>query len=157
HDPLWQALAEYDPDPEHPLASAPTLCRLENRVGRAALARLSAALVEQFIASFTTAPACLILAVDATDDRVHGPREGRFFHGYYDSYCFLPLYVFGGEHLLVALLRTADGDPARHSRAVLKLLVRRLRQAWPDVKIIVRGDSGFCRWRLMRWCDANGV
>lgn len=157
HDPLWQALAEYAPDPDQPLASAPTLCRLENRVGRAALARLAAVFVEQFIASFATAPQCLILDFDATDDRVHGHQEGRFFHGYYDSYCFLPLYVFCGEQLLVAHLRTADGDPARHSRAVLKLLVARLRQAWPDVKIIVRGDSGFCRWRLMRWCDVNGV
>jgi hypothetical protein len=157
HDPLWHVLAEDDPDPEQPLASASTLCRLENRVGRAALVRLNAALVEQFIASFTTTPDCLILDFDATDDRVHGHQQGRFFHGYYDSYCFLPLYVFCGEQLLVAYLRTADGDPARHSRAILKLLVQRLRQAWPDVKIIVRGDSGFCRWRLMRWCDHNGV
>jgi hypothetical protein len=157
HDPLWQALADSDPDPAQPLASAPTLCRLENRVGRAALARLAAVLVEQFIASHVTPPECLILDLDATDDRVHGHQEGRFFHGYYDGYCFLPLYVFCGEQLLVAYLRTADGDAARHSRAVLKLLVRRLRQAWPEVRIIVRADSGFCRWRLMRWCDANGV
>lgn len=157
HDPLWQALAEYDPDPAQPLASPPTLCRLENRVNHAALARLAAVFVEQFIASHASAPECLILDFDATDDRVHGQQEGRFFHGYYDSYCFLPLYVFCGEQLLVAYLRTADGDPARHSRAILKLLVRRLRAAWPDVKIIVRGDSGFCRWRLMRWCDVNGV
>ncbi len=157
HDPLWQALAECDPDPEHPLTSAATPCRLENRVGRTALARLAAVLVEQFIAAHPAAPECLILDFDATDDRVHGHQQGRFFHGYYDSYCFLPLYVFCGEQLLVAYLRTADGDPARHSRAVLKLLVQRLRQAWPEVKIIIRGDSGFCRRRLMRWCDANGL
>ncbi len=157
HDPLWQALAESDPDPERPLASAPTLCRLENRVGRAALARLAAVLVEQFIASHAAAPECLVLDFDATDDPVHGQQEGRFFHGYYDRYCFLPLYVFCGAQLLVAYLRPADGDAARHSRALLKLLVRRLRQAWPGVRIIVRADSGFCRWRLMRWCDVNGV
>jgi hypothetical protein len=155
HDPLWQALAEYDP--EQPLASAPTLCRLENRAGRAALARMAAALVEQFIASHDRPPECLVLDFDATDDPVHGQQEGRFFHGYYDSYCFLPLYIFCGDRLLVAYLRPSNIDAALHARAILKLLVRRLRQAWPDVRIIVRGDSGFCRWRLMRWCDSNGV
>ena len=157
HDPLWQALAEYEPDPEQPLASSPTLCRLENRPGRAALVRLAAVLVEQFIAAHPVPPECLVLDFDATDDAVHGRQEGRFFHGYYDHHCFLPLYVFCGDHLLVAYLRTADGDAARHAAAILRLLVRRLRQAWPAVRIIVRADSGFCRWRLMRWCDSNGV
>jgi hypothetical protein len=118
---------------------------------------MAAALVEQFVASFDAPPACLILDFDATDDPVHGQQEGRFFHGYYDSYCFLPLYVFCGDRLLVAYLRPANSDAARHTRAVLKLLVTRLRQAWPDVRIIIRGASGFCRWRLMRWCDHNGV
>jgi DDE family transposase len=155
HDPLWQTLAEYDPD--QPLASAPTLCRLENRASRAALFRMAAALVEQFIASHDQPPECLILDFDATDDPVHGAQEGRFFHGYYDSYCFLPLYVFCGGQLLVAYLRPSDIDPSLHTRAILRLLVRRLRQAWPKVRIIIRGDSGFCRWRLMRWCDHNGI
>jgi hypothetical protein len=157
HDPLWQALADYDPNADQPLASAPTLCRLENRAGHAALVRMAGVLLEQFLASHGTPPECLILDFDATDDRVHGHQEGRFFHGYYDGYCFLPLYVFCGDQLLVAYLRTADADAARHSRAILKLLVTRLRQAWPSVKIIVRGDSGFCRWQLMRWCDHHGI
>lgn len=157
HDPLWQALAERAPDAEHPLASASTLCRLENRAGRRTLFEMSRVLVEQFIASFRQPPEHLVLDFDATDDPVHGRQEGRFFHGYYDGYCFLPLYVFCGDQLLVCYLRTADGDAARHSRAVLKLLVTRLRQAWPDVRITFRADSGFCRWRLMRWCDRNGV
>ena len=156
-DPLWQVLAGYAPEAEQPLASASTLCRLENRQGRQALFALARVLVEQFIASFKEPPECLTLDFDATDDPVHGGQEGRFFHGYYDSYCFLPLYVFCGEQLLVAYLRTADGDAARHSRAVLKLLVARLRQAWPNVRLIVRADSGFCRWRFMRWCDRNGI
>jgi Transposase DDE domain group 1 len=156
-DPLWQTLAERAPDAEQPLASAATLCRLENRVQRRALFEMSRVLVEQFIASFKEPPECLVLDFDATDDPVHGHQEGRFFHGYYDGYCFLPLYVFCGDQLLVAYLRTADGDAARHSRAILKLLVTRLRQVWPDVRIILRADSGFCRWRLMRWCDRNGV
>jgi hypothetical protein len=157
HDPLWQALAEVDPDPDKPLASAPTLCRLENRAARKTLFEMAKVIVEQFIASHTEPPQCLVLDFDATDDTVHGHQEGRFFHGYYDNYCFLPLYVFCGEQLLVAYLRTADGDPARHTRAILKLLVTRLRQAWPDVRIIIRGDSGFCRWKLLRWCDRNGI
>jgi hypothetical protein len=157
HDPLWQILGEYDPGAEQPLASASTLCRLENRARRAVMFQMSAVFVDQFVASFAEPPECLVLDFDATDDPVHGNQVGRFFHGYYDHYCFLPLYVFCGDQLLVAYLRTADGDAARHSRAVLKLLVRRLRQAWPNVRIIVRGDSGFCRWRLMRWCDHNGI
>jgi hypothetical protein len=157
HDPLWQVLAEAEPDAEQPLASASTLCRLENRAYRRTLFEMGKVLVEQFIASHKEAPECLVLDFDATDDPVHGHQEGRFFHGYYDSYCFLPLYVFCGEQLLVAYLRTADGDAARHSRAILKLLVTRLRLAWPNVRIIIRADSGFCRWKLMRWCDRNGV
>jgi hypothetical protein len=157
HDPFWQALAECAPDPQRPLASAPTLCRLENRVHRRTLFEMAKVLVEQFIASFDEPPESLVLDFDATDDPVHGHQEGRFFHGYYDGYCFLPLYVFCGDRLLVAYLRSADGDAARHSRAILKLLVTRLRQAWPDVRLIIRADSGFCRWRLMRWCDSNGI
>ncbi len=156
-DPLWQTLAERNPDAEQPLASASTLCRLENRVFRKALVDMSKVFVEQFIASFAEPPEHLVLDFDATDDIVHGHQEGRFFHGYYDNYCFLPLYVFCGEQLLVAYLRSADGDAARHSRAILKLLVTRLRQVWPNVRIIIRADSGFCRWKLMRWCDHNGI
>jgi hypothetical protein len=102
-------------------------------------------------------PECLILDFDATDDPVHGQQEGRFFHGYYDHYCFLPLYVFCGDQLLVAYLRPSNIDACLHARAILKMLVQRLRQSWPAVRIIVRGDSGFCRWRLMRWCDRHGV
>jgi hypothetical protein len=140
-----------------PLGSPPTLCRLENRITRRDLARMAAVLVEQYIASHPTPPQEIVLDFDATDDPVHGEQEGRFFHGYYDEYCFLPLYVFAGDQLLVAYLRPANIDGAKHSRAILKLLVTRLRQAWPQVKIVFRADSGFCRWRMMRWCDRHGV
>jgi hypothetical protein len=142
---------------EDPLSSPPTLCRLENRITRGDLVRMSKVLVEQFIASHATPPEELVLDFDATDDAVHGNQEGRFFHGYYDHYCFLPLYVTCGQQLLVAYLRPANIDGAKHSRAVLKLLVTRFRRVWPNVKIIFRADSGFCRWRMMRWCDRNGV
>ena len=140
-----------------PLASPPTLCRLENRITRRDLVRMAAVLVEQYVASHPTPPEQIVLDFDATDDPVHGRQEGRFFHGYYDEYCFLPLYVFAGDQLLVAYLRPSKIDGAKHSRAILKLLVTRLRQAWPGAKIVFRADSGFCRWRLMRWCDRHGV
>ena len=140
-----------------PLSSPPTLCRLENRVRHSDLVRLANVLVEQFIASHPTAPQRLVLDFDATDDAVHGHQQERFFHGYYDHYCFLPLYVFCGQQLLCAYLRPSRIDAAKHSGAILKLLVTRLRDVWPDVKITFRADSGFCRWRLMRWCDRHGV
>jgi hypothetical protein len=99
----------------------------------------------------------LVLDFDGTDDRVHGQQEGRFFHGYYGDYCFLPRYVFCGEQLLVSYLQPGNSDAARHAWGVLKLLVARLRAAWPKVKIIFRGDSGFCRWRMLRWGEAHQV
>lgn len=157
-DPLWQACTDHPgPDDEPTLASPPTLCRLENRISRDTLVRLSGVFVEQFIASFADPPDHLTLDFDATDDPVHGHQENRFFHGYYDGYCFLPLYVFCGSQLLVAYLRPADIGADRHAAATLQLLVTRLRQVWPNVRITVRGDSGFCRWKLMRWCDSHDV
>jgi len=152
-DLAWQTALERDEE----LASSPTLCRLENRVNRQAAFAFHRVLVEQFIASFREAPAELVLDFDATDDRVHGQQEGRAFHGYYGDWCFLPLYVFCGEQLLVSYLRPSNIDAARHSWAILKLLVQRLRQAWPEVKIVFRGDSGFCRWKMLRWCEKNSV
>jgi hypothetical protein len=156
-DPALQAAAGAVPDEDTPLASPATLCRLENRIDRPALVRIAGALVDQFIASHPEPPGHLILDFDATDDPVHGRQEGRFFHGYYDEYCFLPLYVFCGDELVTAYLRPSKIDACKHARALLKLLVRRLRAAWPGVKVTLRADSGFCRWRLMRWCDSNGV
>jgi hypothetical protein len=157
HDPLFAVMADKPPAPEQPLASSPTLCRFENRVDRKTLVRMSTALVENFIRSFDSPPPELVLDFDATDDPVHGQQEGRFFHGYYDHYCFLPLYVFCRDQLLVSYLRPSNIDPALHAWAILKLLVRCLRQAWPRVRLIVRGDSGFCRWKMMRWCDRHDV
>lgn len=139
------------------LASSATLCRWENRADREAAWQLHEVLVEQFIASFKRAPKTLILDFDATDDAVHGKQEGRFFHGYYDHYCFLPLYVFCKHQLLVSYLRPSKIDGAKHAWAVLALLVKRLRQEWPKVTILFRGDSGFCRWRMLAWCDRHGV
>lgn len=152
-DLAWQSAVERAEE----LASSPTLCRLENPADRGSVWAMSRVLVEQFIASFKVPPEELILDFDATDDRVHGMQEGRFFHGYYGDWCFLPLYVFCGEQLLVSYLRPSNIDPARHAWAILKLLAVRLRQQWPTVKIIFRGDSGFCRWKMLRWCERNGI
>jgi len=154
NDPLMHVATNRGIDDDQPLASTPTLWRLEDRVNRKAMVKIVEVFVEQFIASHAAPPEQIILDFDATDDRLHGQQEGRFFHGYY---CYLPLYVFCGDQLLVPYLRPSKIDGARHSRAILKLLVRRFREAWPDVRIIFRGDSGFCRWKLMRWCDRNGV
>ena len=153
HDLAMQTAAERD----RPLASAPTLCRFENRATRAWAWAVHEALAANFLAAHPTPPEEIVLDIDATDDPVHGRQVGRFFHGYYDHYCFLPLYVFSGDHLLVAYLRPANIDGARHAGAVLKLLIARLRREWPETRFVIRADSGFCRWRLLSWCDRNGV
>ena len=139
------------------LASSSTLCRFENTAQRKAAVEMNALLVDRFIASHTVPPKEIILDFDATDDPVHGNQEGRFFHGYYDHYCFLPLYVFCGSQLLCAYLRPSKIDGAKHAWAILALLTQRIRQSWPDVKIIFRGDSGFCRWKMLRWCESHKV
>jgi hypothetical protein len=140
-----------------PLASAPTFSRLENRATRAQAWALHEVLVAQFIASQATVPAELVLDIDASDVPLHGQQELAQFHGYYDHHCYLPLYVFCGQAMLACVLRPSKIDGAKHAAAVIKLLIGRLRQAWPDTRLIVRGDSGFCRQRLLRWCERAQV
>ena len=118
---------------------------------------MDALLVEVFLESYETAPEEIILDVDATDDPVHGHQAGRFFHGYYRHYCYLPLYIFCGEQLLCARLRTADRDGAAGTVEELACMIERIRVRWPEVRIIVRGDGGFCREELMSWCEGQGV
>jgi hypothetical protein len=113
--------------------------------------------VETFLALHPVPSKEIVLDLDATDDPIHGHQSGRFFHGYYNNYCYLPLYIFCGEHLLCAKLRPSDIDGAAGSVKQLRKIVERIRLAWPDVRIIVRGDSGFCRENLMRWCEENRV
>lgn len=139
------------------LASSPTLCRMEHRANRTDVVALNRVLVEQFIASHPVPPEELVLDVDASDIPLHGNQEQREFHAYYDHYGYLPLYVYCGKAMLACVLRRSRIDGARHAAAVIKLLVSRLRQAWPAVRIIVRGDSGFCRQRLIRWCERHGT
>lgn len=152
-DPLMQTAVGRDEE----LGSSPTLCRMERRADRADVVALNRVLIEQFIAAQTIGPQELILDVDASDIPLHGDQERSEFHGYYDHYCYLPLYVFCGKSMLACVLRNSRIDGARHAAAVIKLLVARLRQVWPGVRIIVRGDSGFCRQRLIRWCERNSV
>ena len=153
HDLALQTAAERD----RALASPSTLSRFENAADRSWAWSIHEALMEDFIASHSEPPEELILDFDATDDAVHGRQVGRFFHGYYDHYCFLPLYVFCGERLLVGYLRPSKIDGAKHAWAILALLVKRLRQAWPRVGIVFRGDSGFCRHKMLSWCERAGV
>jgi len=112
-------------------------------------------MVDVYIQAQPTAPAEVVLDVDATDDLVYGNQEGRFFHGYYGDYCYLPLYIFCGENLLCARLRVASEDPASGVRQELERIVKKLREVWPEVRIIVRGDSGFCRDEIMSYCEHN--
>lgn len=139
------------------LASSPTLSRLETRATRAQAVALHGVLIEQFIASHRVAPNELVLDIDASDVPLHGSQEKSEFHAYYDHHCYLPLYVFCGQAMLACVLRRSRIDGAKNAAAVIKLLVRRLRQAWPETQIIVRADSGFCRQRLLRWCERSGV
>jgi DDE family transposase len=114
-------------------------------------------LVDIFLEAHAEAPAEILLDLDATDDPVHGHQEGRFFHGYYGHYCYLPLYIFCGEHLLGARLRPSNIDAAAGCVEELERMVSQIRQAWPEVKITVRGDSGFCREEVMEWCETHAV
>ena len=151
-------------DRGHPLAGSSTLNRLElGRPEQAAGDRykrivadpqqLDRLLVELFMDQQRTVPEQLVLDIDATDDPLHGQQEGRYFHGYYDCYCFLPLYVTCGPHVLSGQLRRANVEPAEGAVAELTRIVKQIRQRWPQVALIVRGDAGFCREDLMAWCE----
>jgi len=114
-------------------------------------------LAELYIQRQASPPQQIVLDLDATDDRLHGRQEGRFFHGYYGDYCYLPLYIFAGEQLLGARLREANQDASAGALEEVERIVAQLRRKWPEVAIVLRADSGFCREELMRWCERNGV
>jgi hypothetical protein len=118
---------------------------------------IDALLVDLFLEAQQQAPDRIIVDLDATDDRLYGQQEGRFYHGYYRDYCYLPLYVFCGEHLLCARLRPSNIDASADSVEELEPVVARIRQRWPEVKILLRGDSGFCREELMAWCEREDM
>lgn len=139
------------------LASAPTLSRLETSATSEHAAALHAVLLDQFIASRMTIPDELVLDIDATHIPLYGDQEGAHFHAHYDNYCYLPLYIFCGQDMLACVLRPSWRDPASVLSALIKLIARRLRQAWPGVRLVVRGDSGFCRPNALRRFDAWGI
>jgi hypothetical protein len=165
HDPLLRTLAGKPDVEDSPLGGKSTLNRLElsdgtpNRYKKITFWKdgIDELLVQVFLESHGTAPKEITLDVDATDFPLHGEQEGRFFHGYYDSYCYLPLYIFCGDQLLCARLRQSNSDAAAGALAEIRRIVEQIRAAWPEVKIILRGDSGFCRNELMSWCEANRV
>jgi len=162
-DPLLKTsigrLPESDPD----LASQPTLSRFENRVSRTQLRRMAEVLVDSFLRrQASRTPRWIILDFDATDDEVHGQQQFEAFNGFYDGHCFLPLLVtaqvHGGPHdLLVAMLRPGNVHAGHGAVSVLKRLVRKLREAWPEVRILLRGDNGFGKPEIYNWCEANDV
>jgi len=147
------------------LAGKSTLNRLElsrqepsryHRIGYDAVA-IEALFVDLFLDAHPAPPAQITLDLDATDDPLHGHQEDRFFPGYYDTYCYLPLYVFCGRHLLAAKLRPADIDASAGSVEEMARIVARIRRRWPKVRVLLRADSGFAREALMAWCENNGV
>jgi hypothetical protein len=164
-DPLLSVLSGKARVGAEPLAGKSTLNRLE--LGGETPSRykkiryrpeaLDDLLIQVFLEAHAEAPQQIVLDLDTTDLPLEGHQEGRFFHGYYDCYCYLPLYIFAGEHLLCARLRTADQDAAAGSTGEVERIVGRIRAAWPEVRIIVRADSGFCREELLKWCEDNGV
>src|SRR5262245_2554100 len=148
-----------------PLAGKSTLNRLElsrleptryHKISYDAAA-IEGLFVDLSLDAHSAPPPQITLDLDATDDPLHGQQEGRFFHGYYDTYCYLPLYVFCGRHLLVAKLRRADMDAAAGAVEEVARVVARIRARWPRTRILLRADSGFARDDLMAWCEANGV
>src|SRR5271157_5403753 len=168
NDPLLAVLVEKGDLGEKALAGKSTLNRLEltgetasrkERYKKIVLdhGAVDRLLVEVFLEAHREEPKEIILDLDATDDPLHGKQEGRFFHGYYGHYCYLPLYIFCGEFLLCARLRSSNIDGAAGSVEELQRIVQQIRSAWPQVRILVRGDSGFCREELMAWCEAEGV
>jgi hypothetical protein len=178
HDPLLATMVgKADPcgqerartrDKGKPLAGKSTLNRLElTPVGAdpdsrykkivCRTDRADALFVDVFLQAHATPPARIVIDLDSTFAPLHGHQLGRFFHGYYDCYCYLPLYVFCGEHLLAAKLRPANIDGAAGALEVVRRIVERIRASWPQVAIVLRGDSGFCRENLMAWCEASGV
>ena len=163
-DPLFGVLAGRE-ELDQPLAGKSTLNRLELGQGRKDRYKkitfwkqaVDELLVSVFLESHEKAPEQIILDIDTTDLPLPGKQEGRFFHGYYDSYCYLPLYIFCGEQVLCARLRQSNSDASAGSLAEIERIVSQIRVAWPEVKIILRGDSGFCRNELMSWCEGHGV
>jgi hypothetical protein len=148
-----------------PLAGKSTLNRLElggpapTRYHRIAWdgAKIEALFVDLFLEAHPRPPKQIILDLDATDDPLHGHQEGRFFHGYYDCYCYLPLYIFCGSHLLAAEQRPANIDASAGAVEETARIVAQIRARWPEVRIVLRADSGFARETLMTWCELNGV
>jgi hypothetical protein len=164
-DPVLRLIAGKEEIKQQALAGKSTLQRLEANDGTASRYSkitywrdaLDELLVKVFLEAHPTPPEEIVLDMDATDVELHGRQEGRFFHGYYDKHCYLPLYVFCGEHLLGVRLRMANIDAAAGSLREIERIIRQIRQRWPQVRIIVRGDSGFCRDELMSWCEQEKV
>ena len=168
HDPVMAALAGKLAARRAdcaPVAGKSTLNRLElswlepsryHRISHNPIA-IRRLLVDVFLEAHKRAPKEIILDLDATDDPVHGTQEGRFFHGYYDCYCYLPLYIFCGRHLLAARLRRANAGAAAGALEEVARIVRHIRERWPKTRIVVRADSGFAGDALMAWCEAHGV
>jgi len=158
HDYLRKDLAfQATIEKENVLASSASLCRFENKFNKKLSFDIHKEIINQFIKSFKKAPTKLVLDFDATDLPIYGKQENRHYHGYYKHNCFLPLHVFCGDKLLVSYLRPSNIDGAKHAWAILSLLVKYFRKTWPNIKILFRADSGFCRPKILSWCEKYNV
>jgi hypothetical protein len=164
-DPLWGLMAGKAEPGREPLAGKSTLSRMELGTGMPTRYKkisfwrdsVDELLVDVFLEAHPVAPEEIVLDLDTTDLALHGKQEGRFYHGHYGHYCYLPLYIFCGDHVLCARLRPSSSGPAVGSQKEVERIVQQIRLRWPEVRIILRGDSGFCADQLMTWCEQNRV
>jgi hypothetical protein len=144
-DPIFKMICDKKPQSDEPLASQPTMSRFENSLGRRDLYRIAQAIVDQFIASYDKAPKAILLDLDDTDDPTHGAQQLSLFNAWYDEYCYQPMHIFEGQSgkLVASILRPGKRPSGAEIVMILKRIIRRLRQAWPKVKIVIRGDSHY--------------
>jgi len=157
-DPGFKASCDKLPS-EADLASQPTITRFENSITTKDLYRIAAVFVDQFVASYDTPPQAIVLDIDDTDDETHGAQQLRFFNGYYDEYCYMPLFIFEGQtgKLITSILRPGKRPNGKQIRAIIKRVIKKIRKIWPTVGILFRGDSHFATPELYSWCDKHNV
>lgn len=159
HDPIFKMAAGHAPESGDPLCSQPTMSRLENALSKTGVARLMAAMLDQFCASYRRAPRSITLDIDDTFDAVHGHQQLSFFNAHYDERCFLPIHIYEGTSgkPVAQILRAGKTPAGKEVRTILKHVIKRIRAHWPKVHILVRGDSHYGRHEAMQWCESQGV
>ncbi len=156
-DPAFKAACDRLPSTGENLASQPTMSRFENAPRRTELSRMGKALIETFLASYDRPPQSLVLDIDDTEDEVHGAQQQALFNGYYDAYCYLPLHIYAGQSgkLITSILRPGRRPTGKEIVSILKRVVGTMRREWPEVLILLRGDSHFSTPEVHQWCESQ--